>query len=145
MSRPVGSKNKVIKPCKKCGEFNRGKRSNCRSCKRDYDKKYRTSNSLVLKQGKQLDYKNNKDVYKSRAMNRHFESAYGLTSQQVQDLKDKQKGLCALCETRQAISVDHCHRTGKVRGILCRQCNTGIGQLDDDPKLLEKAVEYLTC
>ena len=145
MSRPVGSKNKVIKPCKKCGSHDRSYSGTCRICKQAYDREYRKHNSLVLKEGKKDDYRTNRDVYKSRALNNHFQATYGLTSKQVQEMKDKQKGLCALCETRPAKSVDHCHSTGKVRGVLCRQCNTGIGQLNDDPKLLAKAVRYLSC
>ena len=144
MGRPIGSKNKTRKPCKKCGSFDRSYAGTCRICKQTYDREYRKRESLVLKDGKKIEYQTNKDRYKSRAMNNHFKATYGLTSQQVQDMKDQQKGLCVLCETRPAKSVDHCHKTGKVRGVLCRQCNTGIGQLNDDPKLLQKAVRYLS-
>ena len=145
MSRPVGSKNKVKKPCKKCGGLKRNPSgSNCVKCKKEYDKEYRTDNSMSIKQTKREDYLNNKESRKSRAMDNHFKKTYGLTSKQVQELKDKQQGLCALCKDRKAISVDHCHKTGRVRGVLCRQCNTGIGQLNDDPKLLKAAVRYLS-
>jgi hypothetical protein len=57
-------------------------------------------------------------------------------------------GLCALCGTnnpgtKKGWAVDHCHATGKVRGILCIGCNTGLGGFKDDPNLLRKAAEYL--
>lgn len=39
--------------------------------------------------------------------------------------------------------VDHCHTTGKVRGILCGNCNTGLGHFKDSPMLLQRAIEYL--
>jgi hypothetical protein len=60
---------------------------------------------------------------------------------------EQQNGVCAICHgnctTWKALSVDHDHRTGKVRGLLCQTCNTGIGALDDSPDLLRRALEYL--
>jgi hypothetical protein len=66
---------------------------------------------------------------------------------------DEQKGLCKICnrpETRISrhgdvtrLAVDHCHRTLKIRGLLCHDCNTGIGKFADNIQLLEKAIEYL--
>lgn len=64
----------------------------------------------------------------------------------------KQNGKCAICESAnggtrngedKALAVDHDHKTGKVRGLLCEACNTGIGKLKDDPKILRKAADYL--
>ena len=60
-----------------------------------------------------------------------------------------QDGKCAICGTtstgnRKAFHVDHDHKTGKVRGLLCSNCNTGIGNLRDDIGLLNRAIEYLS-
>ena len=61
-------------------------------------------------------------------------------------------GKCAICgglETRQLygkivpLSVDHCHQTGKLRGLLCSKCNAMIGLAKDDPLVLEKAIKFL--
>jgi hypothetical protein len=41
------------------------------------------------------------------------------------------------------LHIDHCHKTGKVRGVLCSECNSAIGKLKDDPDLLRKAIVYL--
>lgn len=62
-------------------------------------------------------------------------------------LFDKQKGLCAICnkeEINRRLSVDHCHKTLAVRGLLCRSCNLAIGYLNDDIKLFKKAIKYLS-
>lgn len=55
----------------------------------------------------------------------------------------KQGGRCAVCGEEKKLHVDHCHDTGKVRGMLCFACNTGIGKLKDDPDLLLAAHRYL--
>lgn len=72
---------------------------------------------------------------------------YGLTKEVALELVATQKGLCAICgnlpEGVRGLHVDHCHNTGVVRGLLCHGCNTGIGNLKDDPELLERAVKYL--
>lgn len=53
-------------------------------------------------------------------------------------------GRCEICSKPTHLTVDHTHSSGLVRGVLCTTCNTGIGAFMDDPKLLQKAVEYLT-
>jgi Recombination endonuclease VII len=59
----------------------------------------------------------------------------------------QQHGRCAICKrlpyTKKGLVVDHCHQTGAIRGILCSRCNSALGLLDDDPALLEQALEYL--
>jgi hypothetical protein len=54
-----------------------------------------------------------------------------------------QNGCCAICKLGLSLSIDHCHLTNKVRGLLCRNCNTALGMLKDSPELLQSAIEYL--
>ncbi len=73
---------------------------------------------------------------------------YNLSLAQFNILFSAQVGCCAICDTHQstlgkALAVDHCHTTGKVRGLLCSNCNTAIGMLRDSIELLDKAKEYL--
>lgn len=76
---------------------------------------------------------------------------YGLTVEQYDAMLKAQGGRCAICggtqgdaDVRKAfLSVDHCHVTGRVRGLLCESCNFGLGKFRDDPELLATAIDYL--
>lgn len=73
---------------------------------------------------------------------------YGLTVEQFDALLEQQSGGCAICRTttvptRGNWHVDHCHETGRVRGILCHGCNVALGHLKDRIDLLEAAIAYL--
>lgn len=80
---------------------------------------------------------------RERLMNR-----YGITLAIYDEMFETQNGCCAICGescmTGQALSVDHDHKTGEVRGLLCKRCNFGIGYLRDSPELLKAAAEYLS-
>lgn len=66
-------------------------------------------------------------------------------AEQLEELRRKQNGLCGICQTRDATCVDHCHTTGKIRGWLCRGCNSALGTLGDDVEGVTRALKYLTC
>jgi len=72
---------------------------------------------------------------------------YGLTVQEYLDLIAKQGGGCAICHDSLTaglqVHTDHCHTSGRVRGILCQKCNIGLGHFRDDTKLLRAAIYYL--
>lgn len=81
------------------------------------------------------------DVVKSNNIRR-----YNLTLGQFEEMKQSQENKCAICgelETSRELSIDHCHKTTKVRGLLCIRCNSAIGFAGDDIKILQKAIEYL--
>jgi hypothetical protein len=84
--------------------------------------------------------------------NRDLKRAFGITLDDYHRMFDRQQGLCAICKqpekwTRNgklvALSVDHNHKTGKVRELLCYQCNTALGKLREDLGIIESMVEYL--
>lgn len=54
-----------------------------------------------------------------------------------------QEGLCEICREEKELGLDHCHRTGRYRAALCRNCNAAIGLLKEDPEILKRAIEYL--
>lgn len=74
---------------------------------------------------------------------------YGLTLQEFNALMESQSGACAICGHSDTSTpnffpvVDHCHSSGKVRGLLCMACNMGLGKFKDDPARLLSAVSYL--
>lgn len=72
---------------------------------------------------------------------------YGLAAEQFSELLDKQSRNCAICgrknTQRKELCVDHCHASGRVRGLLCNNCNTGLGMFKDRPDLLIAAWNYL--
>ena len=76
------------------------------------------------------------------AKNRHNR---GISPDDFARMLARQNGRCASCKIRPAetLCVDHCHRTGMVRGLLCRKCNTGLGCFNDSPALMLKAMAYL--
>ncbi len=73
----------------------------------------------------------------------HLQRRYGISATQVDELVTEQGGLCAICRTGKAEHVDHEHLTGRVRGMLCFNCNGGLGQFKDNPDVLKRAVAYL--
>lgn len=71
---------------------------------------------------------------------------YNLTVDQYHSLQEKQDFSCAICgaDDRGNLYVDHKHGETKVRGLLCNQCNTAIGLMQDDPAVLQRAVHYVS-
>ena len=73
---------------------------------------------------------------------------YGLTPQQHNEMFAKQEGCCSICGIHQSklikgLHVDHCHISKKIRGLLCNQCNYGLGNFKDNIDVIKKAISYL--
>jgi hypothetical protein len=73
----------------------------------------------------------------------HLRRRYGIGQAEFDELLGEQGGVCAICGAPDPQHVDHDHRTGRVRGILCFNCNGGLGQFRDDPVFLANAITYL--
>jgi hypothetical protein len=80
---------------------------------------------------------------KARAKHGSHRYRYGLTKAQVASIFEESDGLCALCYTRHAYGIDHDHSTGRIRGALCKPCNSALGILGDDVESLHAAIAYL--
>ncbi|QNS09000.1 endonuclease VII domain-containing protein [Streptomyces xanthii] len=73
----------------------------------------------------------------------HLKRNYNLTEAERDDMVASQMGVCVICLKAPAVHVDHCHETGRVRGVLCFNCNSAIGKLGDDPGTTRRAADYL--
>lgn len=91
----------------------------------------------------------NDEKYRDSLKNSQYLNRYGITLGEYNQLLKDQNGGCAICGTadvgkgRKYFCIDHNHKTGKVRGLLCPKCNQGIGLLQDSPRILITAAEYL--
>lgn len=85
-----------------------------------------------------------KDKRRDYDLNRH----YGINHETYLEMLAEQNGSCKICgcteeEHGKRLHVDHNHKTGKVRGLLCSRCNTAIGKFKEDPEIIQKAIEYI--
>lgn len=88
-----------------------------------------------------------------KGYNSYYKRTYGITQTQYNEMKQEQDNVCYLCGSdgfvigklghSEKLAVDHCHETGKVRKLLCHNCNRGLGLFQDNPELIMKAAEYL--
>jgi hypothetical protein len=121
----------------------------CLTCKkpRDIDK-FRKNRSLKKRFGRHSECKACEKLRpRTRPADRRMRQRYGITGVEYDSMLAAQNGRCAICRSlpgRRRLHVDHCHKTGAVRGLLCVNCNHLCGVAFDDVKLLRKAVEYLT-
>lgn len=110
----------------------------------------------VIKTGIQLIRKekvlcsHNKQIHNPTDKKKYYriKSKYGITPEQYNLLKQNQNNKCKICGkdeamTRNGLVIDHDHKTGKVRGLLCSSCNTGLGRFKDSVNYLEQAIKYL--
>ena len=113
----------------------------CKNCDYQARIKYRTERKLQYQTVTRKEYR---------------KRVYGLSDDSFNTLWKKQKGKCPICDKTLTDAlgnkhlpskavIDHCHKTGKIRGILCTMCNKGLGLLGDNINGLKKAVQYLNA
>jgi Autographiviridae endonuclease VII len=117
--------------------------SECKPCTLERNRRWRVENKEQLQAANTARYHANRDAVRAYHLKRH----YGISREEYEVMQRNQDYRCAICEGVQPklfdLSVDHDHETGRVRGLLCNQCNRSLGLLKDDPKLLRKAASYL--
>jgi hypothetical protein len=95
------------------------------------------------------NYKHGRSQTKEYDLELHMKRAYGLDFKDYERMLEAQNGVCAICSSpppnnrKTRLAIDHCHKTGKVRGLLCDKCNRSIGLLKDDVSVLKSAIKYL--
>lgn len=91
-------------------------------------------------------HKDNKAKVTKRQLISHRRRLYGLNEEEYNNMILSQNNLCAICNkpSDKTLHIDHDHVTGRVRGLLCSNCNLGIGLLEEDLVVLNRAIEYLS-
>ncbi len=107
--------------------------SNCKQCNIGISSSWRKKNP-----------KRNKEIYRKHALKKK----YNISIEEYERLEILQNHLCSICKRPQKKSnhelcVDHCHRTGKLRALLCHRCNTCLGLLSDDLDTVRNMISYL--
>jgi hypothetical protein len=96
--------------------------------------------------------KNNPEKARSQARERELRRKFGINLEQYNEILKKQNYKCAICNKKETmiikgkiveLAVDHNHDDGKIRGLLCSNCNNGLGRFFDNKELLLKAYDYL--
>lgn len=115
------------------------RRTYCKACFKSQIQKWKQQNP---ERYRETARRSNKKNY----LKRYLSFAYGLTLEQYHELYRKHNGKCAIYRKQEVISrlsIDHDHKTGKIRGLLCRTCNSGIGLFQESKDLIQKAFLYL--
>lgn len=109
----------------------------CKSCDNAAVNKYRAENP---------------DKFRDTFRDTNLKQRFGISLEQYKEMLEKQGGVCAICggsepkslgSSKQSFSVDHCHDTGRIRGLLCSSCNRGLGLLGDTVESVQRALDYL--
>jgi hypothetical protein len=122
------NENKLFEDFNKSSRRKDGRREKCRSC----EKKHRDTPEI-----------------KKQRYSRDLKNKYNLTVEEYVQMFGSQEGSCAICKGHQSLFkrplvVDHNHTTGRVRGLLCDNCNRCLGLLKDNKELLTNAINYLS-
>lgn len=153
---------KLCNGCKENKEFNdfhkdpKGKygfKSRCKVCYKKEKQSWHSKNKVEVYKKTVNWAKNHPKSIEINNKNKRFKK-YNITEKQYNEMVIKQNDLCFICdknETRlnkrsgkkQPLCIDHCHKTGKIRGLLCFKCNFVLGLFNDDINLFNKAIEYL--
>lgn len=132
---------KEVKPVSdfhKCKANKDGLQTSCKVCKNRAARKWQQDNPERHRAIWQKSYAK-KSVEQRRA------ERYGISVEELQALINRE--VCDICgkKPERRLVIDHCHREGNVRGVLCDQCNTALGLLDDDVERMRKAIEYINA
>lgn len=119
--------------------------SHCLTCVSETRKANYAKNLAVEQQKLRAYYSSNKE----KSVGYSLKALYGLTLDEYKKMQAQQNHACKICKTheknlKRKLFVDHCHETGKVRGLLCQYCNTMLGNAKDNVLVLQAAISYLS-
>ena len=112
----------------------------CSQCKKSFDLSF----YYFDRSKSDLHRPNCKACERVRNRNSFLKSRYGLTQEIYDEIAKKQNFLCKICEKVEKLVVDHCHKTGKIRDLLCQNCNAAIGMVKEDMGIVLRLGAYLS-
>ena len=124
----------------------------CKTCGNEYEHWHYSSKFCSKKCYLKATYKNTREQQLSKDF--QLQKMYGISLNTYIEMLKDQQGVCAICKQPETqihkktnsimhLSVDHCHETGKVRGLLCKKCNMALGLLQDSLELIRNTEQYL--
>ena len=116
--------------------------------RKEQNRKRYASHRDEMKEDAKRWRQNNKEKCRQTNWNSRLKMTYGITSDEYNKVLAEQNGCCAICgnpnaEYKRRLHIDHNHSTGKIRGLLCVRCNSGLGNFQENLLLLDKAKEYI--
>ena len=148
-----------MRTCKACGELKpignfQTHGYQCRTCRSEKQRAYWASlpEDVKIERRKEGEYQKryralNPEKVKTMARKTHIMRKFNMTIEEYESKLSAQNGVCAICESTCAtgynLAVDHNHITGKIRALLCKNCNTAIGLLKENTDIMTKALNYL--
>jgi len=151
----------MMKKCTKCKKIKSldyfplwkyskdGFNQRCKDCHNKYRVQWAKNNPIKKKQSSEKWLLNNLDYRQKVTLKSLLKNKYNMTLDDFDLLNKNQKGRCYICgknknnERFKRLSVDHCHRTGKIRGLLCNNCNSILGLANDNIDILTNCIGYL--
>lgn len=93
-------------------------------------------------------HRQNADRWKQNKANNRLIKLYGITLDDYQNMLQKQNHICSICKSvektkNRTLSVDHDHKTNKIRELLCQRCNAALGMLEEDPRIIGNLLDYI--
>lgn len=114
----------------------------CKTCRSEYASVYYKNNPEAFAERQRRAHKRTPD----RRREQRLKAQYNITPEQYEQMFESQGGGCAICHrppTNYRLNIDHDHKTGLIRGLLCWACNRALGGFKDDAERLNKAAEYI--
>ena len=143
------------KTCTQCGqpksidEFARAgnrygseRRSYCKECGNAATREYAQANKAKRNERLREWRRKNPEAARAKDIRARLKRKYGLTPDDVDVMREAQDGRCLICRVEGTLFVDHCHTTGRVRGLLCPSCNTFLGRVEANCEILARMAEY---
>lgn len=123
-------------------------RTDCKECTNEIHRQYVAKRKDDINRRRRENYRSNKYGLKDRIAMTGVRRRYGLRHGEYDEILAKQNNMCGMCGIRQEDSlrrfaVDHDHQTNEVRGLLCINCNRGLGLLQDSELILQSGISWL--